>query len=253
MTSVFLHLNYSGNMQLKNIEDYLSDKKFDEGLKIRFQFDKERVTRAQKIVSLITGKKVIHVGCVDHMPIIEEKIRNGTWLHKLVTNVAEECIGVDINEKGIEFMKSIGYTNAYYADLMHLSLPEINLKQWDYMILGEILEHVDNPCDFLKRLNKLYENNVQKIIITVPNAFCEYNFRNIQKGFEMINSDHRSTFTPYTLNKILHIGGFTLNDIFFVEPIYRFRHLVYNKLRGKKVLSIHPGLSKGLVAIASFK
>jgi hypothetical protein len=239
-------------MKLQNIEDYLSDKKFDEGLKIQIPFDKERLTRTQKLVALVTNKKIIHVGCVDHMPIIEEKIRTNTWLHKLVTDVATECIGVDINKEGIEFMKKIGYTNAYYADLMQPDLPEITSKKWDYMILGEILEHVDNPCDFLKTLNKLYKNNVDKIIITVPNAFCEYNFTNVQKGFEMINSDHRSIFSPYTLNKILHIGGFKLDDIFFVEPIYRFHHLVYNKLRGKKVMSRPPGLSKGLVAIASF-
>jgi len=240
-------------MKLQNIADYLADKKFDEGLKVQLPFDKERVTRSQKLIQLSTDKRIIHVGCVDHMPIIDEKIRNNTWLHKLVTEVAAECIGVDINKEGIEYMHKIGYANAYYADLMQPDLPELVNKHWDYMILGEILEHVDNPCDFLKTLNKLYRNNVSKIIITVPNAFCEYNFKNIRKGFEMINSDHRSTFTPYTLNKILYIAGFTLDDIFFTDPIYRFHHLVYNKLRGKRTVSISPGLSKGLVAIASFK
>lgn len=240
-------------MKIENITDYLADKKFDEGLKVSLVFDKERVTRSQKLIQLSTNKRIIHVGCVDHMPIIEEKIRNNTWLHKLVTEVAAECIGIDINKEGIEFMRKIGYTNAHYNDLTHPTLPDITEKKWDYMILGEILEHVDNPCDFLKTLNRLYRNNTDKIVITVPNAFCEYNFRNIQKGVEMINSDHRSTFTPYTLNKILYIAGFKMDEIFFVDPIYRFHHLVYNKLRGKRTVSIHPGLSKGLVAIASFK
>jgi 2-polyprenyl-3-methyl-5-hydroxy-6-metoxy-1,4-benzoquinol methylase len=182
-------------MKIENIAEYLADKKFDEGLKVRFTFDKEKLTRSQKLIQLCTGKKIIHVGCVDHMPIIEEKIRNNTWLHKLVTEVAAECIGVDINKEGIEYMHKIGYDNAYYGDLMKPTLPQITNNKWDYMILGEILEHVDNPCDFLVTLNKLYCDNVDKIIITVPNAFCEYNFKNVKKGIEMINSDHRSTFT----------------------------------------------------------
>jgi 2-polyprenyl-3-methyl-5-hydroxy-6-metoxy-1,4-benzoquinol methylase len=240
-------------MKISNIKDFLTDKKFDEGLKIHLPFDKERKTRIEKITELSTNKKIIHVGCVDHMPIIEEKIRNNTWLHKLVTDAAAECIGVDINKEGIEYMHKIGYTNAYYTDLMQPTLPEILNKQWDYMILGEILEHVDNPCDFLKTLNKLYKNNLDKIIISVPNAFCYYNFRNIQNGFEMINSDHRSTFSAYTLNKILYIGGFTLNELFYVDPIYKFPHKVINKLSGKKIMSVHPGLSNTLLAIASFK
>jgi hypothetical protein len=240
-------------MKLPKIAAYLTDEKFDEGLIVQLPFDKERKTRIGKIEELSTNKKIIHVGCVDHMPIIEEKIKNNTWLHKLVTDVAADCIGVDINKEGIDFMRKIGYTNAYYTDLMQPTLPEITQNKWDYMILGEILEHVDNPCDFLKTLNKLYNNNVEKIIISVPNAFCYYNFRNIQKGFEMINSDHRSTFTPYTLNKILYLGGFTLDDFFYVDPIYRFHHKVFNKLLGKKVMSRHPGLSNGLVAVASFK
>jgi 2-polyprenyl-3-methyl-5-hydroxy-6-metoxy-1,4-benzoquinol methylase len=136
---------------------------------------------------------------------------------------------------------------------MQPNLDQITSRQWDYMILGEILEHVDNPCDFLKTLNRLYRNNVDKIIISVPNAFCFYNFRNIQNGFEMINSDHRSTFTAYTLNKILYLAGFQLDDLFYVDAIYRFSHKVINKLAGKKIASMHPGLSNTLLAIASFK
>ncbi len=240
-------------MKIENISEFLSDKKFDEGLKVQLDFDNERKTRIQKIVELSTNKKVIHVGCVDHMPIIEEKIRNNSWLHKLVTDAASECIGVDINKEGIDYMQKIGYSNAFFTDLMQPTLPQILSNQWDCMILGEILEHVDNPCEFLKTLNTLYKKNVDKIIISVPNAFCYYNFRNIKNGFEMINSDHRSTFSAYTLNKILYIGGFTLNDLFYVDPIYHFHHKVINKLSGKKMISLHPGLSNTLLAIASFR
>jgi hypothetical protein len=94
-------------MKISNIDEFLADRKFDEGLQVRLNFDRERKTRIRKITELSTGKRLIHVGCVDHMPIIEEKIRNNTWLHKLVTEAASECIGVDINKEGIEFMHKI--------------------------------------------------------------------------------------------------------------------------------------------------
>lgn len=239
-------------MKLLNIEDYLSDRKFDEGLKINFSFDGERKPRIQKITEICAGKDIIHVGCVDHIPLIEEKIKNNTWLHKLLTESASNCIGVDINKEGIEYIQKIGYNNVYTEDLMSPSLEQIKNNKWDYMVLGEILEHVDNPCSFLKSLKELYKNNIVYIIISVPNAFCYYNFRNMHSNFEMINSDHRSTFTAYTLNKILHLAGFKLNELFYVDPIYKFHHKVINKLLNKKIISIHPGLSNTLLAIASF-
>lgn len=239
-------------MKLLNIEDYLSDKKFDEGLKVNFLFDDERISRIDKITKICTSKNIIHVGCVDHVPLINEKIKNNTWLHKLLTDASINCLGVDINDEGIQFLKKLGYKNVYTEDLMNPSKELILNKKWDLMVLGEILEHVDNPCDFLKNLKKIYSNNVSQIIISVPNAFCYYNFKNMLSNFEMINSDHRSTFTPYTLNKILHIAGFKLDEIFFVDPIYKFHHKVVNKLLNKKLLSVHPGLSNTLLAIASF-
>jgi 2-polyprenyl-3-methyl-5-hydroxy-6-metoxy-1,4-benzoquinol methylase len=239
-------------MRIENIGKYLSDEKFNDGLEIRLNFDNERKTRIEKIIELSSNKRVIHVGCVDHIPLIEEKIANNTWLHKLLTDKASECIGVDINREGIEFINKLGFTNTFHADLMQPSLEKLK-ETWDYMVLGEILEHVDNPCNFLETLNKLYRNNVDKIIISVPNAFCLYNFENVKKGFERINSDHRSTFTAYTLNKILHIANFKLDELFYVDPIYKFHHKVINKLSGKKTTSVPPGLSNTLLAIASFK
>lgn len=74
----------------------------------------------------------------------------------------------------------------------------------------------------------------------------------MHENFEMINSDHRSTFTAYILNKILYLAGFELNQLFYVDPIYRFHHKVINKLLNKKIASINPGLSNTLLAIASF-
>ena len=37
--------------------------------------------------------------------MIEEKIKNNTWLHSEITKVAKKNLGVDINEEGIRFVK----------------------------------------------------------------------------------------------------------------------------------------------------
>lgn len=56
---------------------------------------------------------------------------------------------------------------------------------------------------FLKSLKKGLGNNARELIVTAPNAIRWEKFKNLRKGIECINSDHRYWFTPYTLAKIV--------------------------------------------------
>ncbi len=239
-------------MDKNELTEYLSDAKFNDGYSYDFNKNNVKQKRIQRIVELCINQKVIHVGCVDHIPIIEEKIANKTWLHALINSVTPNNMGIDNNEAGINFIKKLGYTNVVFDDLLQPKSSELITSNWDVMVLGEILEHVDNPLSFLKQINNLYCNNVKKIVISVPNATCYYNIKNAKLGKEIINSDHRSTFTPYTLHKILYIAGFKNIEINFVDPVVSFPQKVINKVLGKLSFSKPQGLSHTLLAEANF-
>jgi hypothetical protein len=85
------------------------------------------------------------------------------------------------------------------------------------MILGEILEHIDNPVIFLNAINKKFSSHVERLIISVPNAFAWLNFSHVLKHQEFINSDHRYWFTPYTLGKLVAIAGMRMLEFQFCE------------------------------------
>jgi hypothetical protein len=70
------------------------------------------------------------------------------------------------------------------------------------MILGEVLEHIDNPVLFLSALRTKYGQYVKHMIITVPNAFALDNLQFAFKNLEFVNTDHRFWFTPFTLAKV---------------------------------------------------
>ena len=167
------------------------------------------IRRVDLIRNISKNKKVIHIGCVDHLPLINEKIKNNIWLHKIITDVSAKCIGVDINQEGILYMKNkLGYQNVIHADITKDNIPDIENDEWDYMILGEIIEHLDNPISFIHSIVEKYKNNVQKIIITAPNIMVKTRFKRIIRlNAEEINTDHRFWFTPYTLAKILTLAG----------------------------------------------
>lgn len=192
-------------------EAYLSGKEFDNYRIFPLSISNRTLleTRQDLLLKLVKGKKIIHVGCVDHLEIIEEKIKRNQWVHQLITEAADKCLGIDINAEGIEYLqKKLGYKNVMIHNII-LDPPaqEILNESWDYLLLGEILEHVDNPVEFLSAISQKYGSKVKGIIVTVPNAFNLNNFRNTLKDIEYINTDHRFWFTPYTLAKVFYRSG----------------------------------------------
>jgi hypothetical protein len=214
--------------------EYLNGKKFSNSLVIPYSYREDIPNRVRFITELVKGKKVIHLGCLDHLPLIAEKITRGQWLHKELTENSSVCIGVDIDQETKKYVETnYGYTNIVLGDFTKSRLPELVTKQWDYAVLGEILEHIDNPVTYLQAIRELYADCLTKLVITVPNAWTQTTMRMANKSSEIINSDHRYWFTPYTLSKVIVQAGLTLEDIYFANrvPLHGW-DLVKNKVSG---------------------
>lgn len=194
---------------------YLKGETFKTSLFVDIGKAKHRIiSREAAITEMIKNQDVIHIGCSDHIPVIKQKISYNTWLHKLITDNAKNCVGIDIDKESINFIKKeLGYTNVYYGDILTDNFEALNGKKWDYVVFGEIVEHLDNPVNFLKGFKERYGNSVSKFIITVPSIYNIHQFKNMMNYLEIINSDHRFWFTPYTITKILVIAGYNPEKI----------------------------------------
>ncbi|WP_369601988.1 methyltransferase domain-containing protein [Hahella sp. SMD15-11] len=228
-----------------HIEDYLRGKRFSDGVSVVYKKTGSVVSRIEYLSAMVNGKAVIHVGCVDHLPLLNKKIDSGTWLHSKLCERASRCVGLDINRDGVEELRRLGYDDVYHFDI----LSDIDLIEheggWDYCILGEMIEHVDNPVLFLSNMRQKMLGRVRGLIVTTPNAFRKDNFLFALRSREVINSDHRYWFTPYTLSKILALSGFKVNRIDFchgaIAPKSKIKRIFYDRF---------PMLSMGLVAVA---
>jgi hypothetical protein len=189
---------------------YLNGETFEKSLTVEIGRSKHRIiSREAAITEIIRNKNVIHIGCSDHIQIINEKIKNNTWLHKLITDNAHKCIGIDIDKESIEFIKKeLGYQNVFHGNILTDDFKIITEDHWDYAVFGEIIEHLDNPVNFLKVFKEKYGKNVSGFIITVPSIYNQAQFRNMMHYKEIINSDHRFWFTPYTISKVLASAGY---------------------------------------------
>lgn len=238
-----------------NIGDYLSGEKFDSGLRVKFEPDAEdRIYRSRQdwIVELSRGKHVVHVGCVDHnAQMIQAKINKGKWLHKRLDEAAERCLGVDIDAPGIAYMRdALGYTDLLTSDVLEADLPAPGGAdpKWDLMVVAEVLEHIDNPVQFLTRLAQRQAGRVHTLLVSVPNAFAAENRGWSRAGMEVLNSDHRYWFTPYTLSKVLDRAGLRPSRLITcrngkVKP----RAILRNAIRSK-----YPLIRDTLIALCPF-
>lgn len=202
------------------INQYITGEKFSAALQVPFSSHKfEDADRPDKIAQIAKNKRVIHIGCCDHLPLIEEKIRKKRWLHKLLVENTQKCIGIDINREAIEYVKNkLNISDVYCLDVLKDDI-DLGNETWDYVILGEMIEHVDNPVDFLKIIRQKFQGKVKKIIITAPNVFNVFYAKYLKKNIEYINTDHRYWFSPYTLSKVAAISGFSNCELTYAHIV----------------------------------
>jgi hypothetical protein len=200
--------------------EYLKGKKFSNSLEISYDYFQPIPNRIKFLCELVKGKRVLHLGCLDHLPLIDDKIKRNQWLHKELTAASSACLGVDIDAETQAYVKlKHGFDNIILGDFTKTKLSEITGQTWDFAVLGELLEHIDNPVQYLSDIRTLYSNCLHKIIITVPNAWTQTTIRKANKSVEIINSDHRYWFTPYTLAKVITQAGMHLEEIYFANRV----------------------------------
>lgn len=220
----------------EEVVPYLTGDRFSTGLRIAIaRREREIPLRVDVLTKIVEGQKVIHLGCADHQEVIRRKRRQGRWLHDQLSDSASGCVGIDIDAEAVNQLREDGIENVYCVDIMREPLPNAVVEEkWDCVVLGEMLEHVDDPVLFLRSVRQKMSSCVDRIVCTVPNAFRYDNIRSAFHHQEFINSDHRYWFTPYTLAKVLHRAGASVDAFLFAENTTirrknRFKNLILRR------------------------
>lgn len=177
----------------------------------KFNFDNNKIIgRNALLAELVKGKNVLHLGCADHIDLIEQKRKLGIYLHDILEKNAKKIIGADVNKQAIDEMTKFGITNLCMADEIPVN------EEFDIVLVPDVIEHVGNVESFLKSLEKYN----CPIVITTPNAYCLAN-RFLFK-YELINTDHRYYFSPYTLSKTVYSAGFIIKEFYYTDRLSIF-------------------------------
>lgn len=130
-------------------------------------FKKARVNQKIPFVQdICKTKNVLDVGCVGQ----DNDFSSNAWVHKHIQSVATSLLGVDINKAGIEEARKLGY------NIIHVD--ELKDKKFNVITMLDVIEHVNDICQFLEYYS-VYLESGGKMVITTPNPFNIRQFFNI--------------------------------------------------------------------------
>jgi SAM-dependent methyltransferase len=165
------------------------------------------VDRIAYLTGLATGRSVIHVGFAGETRATIEDLRNNPlWLHGSLAGVATRLVGLDVDEAGVERALAAGF-DAHRADAADASaLAELGLEPAELVIAGEVIEHVERPGQLLDALHLLVAPG-GRLAVTTPNAASLLNPLAAAARYELINPDHVSFYSWYTLVNLIERHG----------------------------------------------
>lgn len=142
-------------------------------------------SRLETATSLARGRRVIDLGCVGHSV---DRIGRPGWLHALVAEAAEVCLGIDIHEPGIERMNELGF-DAIVHDITGDPAPITSRGRFDVVICGEIIEHIEDLGVLFRFAGSVLEPG-GVMLVTTPNPYAPWRVRAGQLGLVAENCDH---------------------------------------------------------------
>lgn len=184
------------------VDSYLSGRTFSNSGEFRIGRT-PLIDRVTLITDLARGKRVMHLGCADHLPLIQQKRADGSYLHDRIADVSQHLVGVDTNAAALGEMRAAGIDNLYLPEDVPADL------ELDLVVAPDVIEHVGNVEDFLK-----YAGSFGcPVLITTPNALRMENRTRFRS--ELVNTDHRYWFSPYTLARSVVAAGFTIDECYY--------------------------------------
>ncbi len=207
------------------------------------------------IKRISADKRVLHLGCTN-WPYTLEATDAGTLLHKDLADVSSELYGFDFDQEGIDVLAAQGFDNLFRADLEKLEEVAID-QQFDVIIAGEMIEHLNNPGLFLNGI-KRFMNPDTRLVITTVNAysgmrFLIYGLRGRRGTLEPVHPDHVAYYSYSTLRLLLKRHGFEVDDFMFYDlgDEHRPHNSRLRNFLNDVCVMIAPQWSDGVVAVCT--
>ena len=215
----------------------------------RVKIAQSAARRLDVILPLVSGRRVLHVGCVDS-PIFDP--RNN--LHLTLSKAASELHGLDIDAEGLEELRR-HFDGVYFDDVEKCIQ---HGQHYDVVLVPETIEHVASAESFLQSLHRI---SFDTILVSAP---CIYGWGrygilshrdsagiygpygwllNPGSLVEEVHPDHKYWFSPYTLANLIEAATpWKIESIYLLEDARQVAVLASHSRRAS-----HPVVAETLV------
>jgi len=194
----------------------------------------------RKLYSPVIGKEVSPSERFDiHLPFQQSRIEDirpylkpnmkaldigcssGYFLYAL-KDFVQECIGIELNKSDVEFVRRKCGVKIYDCPLEETDIP---LEYFDIVFMFDVLEHIENPIQFLKTVRKYIKpkgyiyievDNINDSLISIYGIkeYADFYYR----------EPHLFYFSPETLKMVVGRSGFagetkTMQQYNFINQI----------------------------------
>jgi len=171
------------------------------------------VSKRDFILDMCNDKTVLDVGCVQHS--WKMAVKNPRWLHGALRETASECVGVDYLADDVDQLRKRGY-DIVYGNVLEDPPP----GRFDRVVLGDILEHVEDPSTLLSYVAKALTGD-GLAIITTPNPFYLGQFITIgARGAPTINPEHVAFYDPITFASLIERSPLEVVEMRWLSPSF---------------------------------
>jgi 2-polyprenyl-3-methyl-5-hydroxy-6-metoxy-1,4-benzoquinol methylase len=176
-----------------------------------------------------------------------------------------DVYGIDINKRSIDYCRKKLGLNAEVK-----KLEEVKEKNFDVIIMNDILEHVADPLKILKIANSILKNK-GILFIATPNIGSFLSKLTGKRWLHLKPDEHIYYFTPKTIRALLEKAGFTvvsckslgrvrnLGTVAYKSQTYSkipykiLKFLNIDKLLNKISFSLNPFDEMGIIAVKRVK
>jgi hypothetical protein len=152
---------------------------------------------------------VLDLGSMDETAWAAKRGR-GTWLHEEIASSALAVDGIDNSELvPTEGLRTGPNSAIRRGDITDPALLVAALAHApEVVVIGELIEHLENPLQFLKRLAAIERLAGRTVILSTPNATALHNVLVGLAQRESTHHDHLCIFSYKTLATLCTRAGF---------------------------------------------
>lgn len=170
---------------------------------------KRPVDRIRFITRICAQRRVLDLGAMDETAW-QAKRGRGTWLHEEISRTADAVDGVDnsalVPVEGLRTAPNAVIRRGDVGDPKRL-VAQLEIVP-DVIVAGELIEHLENPLEFLKRFTGDARLAGRTLILTTPNSTALHNVLIGLARCESTHRDHLCIFSYKTLATLCTRAGF---------------------------------------------